>query len=414
MRVLFLTLVDFCSLEEKGVYTDLMRHFVENGHSVYIISPSEKRKHKSTKLIDYGNHKILKLRIGNFQKTNLIEKGISALSLERKFLKAIAKYFDKVKFDLVLYSTPPITLQKAVSYVKNRDNARTYLLLKDIFPQGAVDLGMINKTGIKKPLYRYFRKKEEQLYAKSDYIGCMSQTNVDYILNHNPQIKPDKVEICPNSIEPLIFEKKENEKTEIRKKYDIPLDKTIFIYGGNIGKPQGVNFICECLGAVRNNEGVYFVIAGSGTEYPKLESFISLNELSNVKLLPQIERADYENLVNACDVGLIFLDKRFTIPNFPSRLLSYMQASLPVLAATDKYTDIGKVIEEGCFGYWFESGDSAVFSQKVQQLCDSDLRKKMGMLARKYLEENYTVKHSYEIIMGRMAVVRGKYENNSF
>ena len=52
-------------------------------------------------------------------------------------------------------------------------------------------------------------------------------------------------------------------------------------------------------------------------------------------------------LANSCDVGLIFLDKRFTIPNFPSRLLSYMQASMPVLAATDVNTDIGKVIEEG-------------------------------------------------------------------
>ena len=48
----------------------------------------------------------------------MIEKGISTLTLESKFLKGIKNYFSDVKFDLVLYSTPPITLQKAVEYVQ--------------------------------------------------------------------------------------------------------------------------------------------------------------------------------------------------------------------------------------------------------------------------------------------------------
>src|SRR5690606_21657120 len=99
------------------------------------------------------------------------------------------------------------------------------------------------------------------------------------------------------------------------------------------------------------------------------------------------------------DVGLIFLDKRFSIPNFPSRLLSYMQASMPVLAATDVNTDIGKVIEEGQFGYWCESSDVEQFNNKLKKLCKEDLRIRMGINGRKYLVENYTVKHTYEIIM---------------
>lgn len=116
-------------------------------------------------------------------------------------------------------------------------------------------------------------------------------------------------------------------------------------------------------------------------------------------MFPKLPKQDYEVLVNVCDVGLIFLDKRFTIPNFPSRILSYMQAGMPVLAATDVNTDIGDIIESGEFGYWCESSDAGEFNNKVQKLYDPELREKMGIKARQYLENHYTSKHSYEIIM---------------
>jgi glycosyltransferase involved in cell wall biosynthesis len=401
VNVLFLTLLDFSTIEESGIYTDLIREFVKDDHKVYIISPTEKRKQQPTKLIDKGSYKILKLQIGNTQKTNMIEKGISTLTLEAKFQRGIKDYFSNVKFDLVIYSTPPITLQKAVEYVKRRDKAKAYLLLKDIFPQNAVDLGMINKTGIKGLLYKYFKSKEERLYKISDYIGCMSQANVGFLLQHNPEVSPNIVEVCPNSIEPLTIEKDEKKIVEIREKYSLPLGKTVFIYGGNLGKPQGIDFLIECLKANQANEQVYFVVAGAGTEFNKLKAYFDKEQPANAQLFQQLPRTDYESLTNACDVGLIFLDKRFTIPNFPSRILSYMQASMPVLAATDVNTDIGKVIEKGNFGFWCESGDIRAFNQRVQRLCDIRLRKQMGENARKYLEDNYTAKHSYEIIMSK-------------
>src|SRR5699024_4975159 len=122
-------------------------------------------------------------------------------------------------------------------------------------------------------------------------------------------------------------------------------------------------------------------------------------QLSNAQLLSQLPKNEYETLANSCDVGLIFLDWRFTIPNFPSRILSYMKASMPVLAATDINTDVGQVIEQGGFGYWCESKNVLQFNELVNKLCDENLRFEMGRNARKYLEENYTAKHSYEIIM---------------
>ncbi|MEH7214272.1 glycosyltransferase family 4 protein [Priestia megaterium] len=399
MNVLFLTLLDFQTLDESGIYTDLMREFVSEQHKLYIISPTEKRKQQPTRLIDKGTYKILKLQIGNIQKTNVIEKGITTLTLESKFKQGIKTYFSDVKFDLVIYSTPPITLQKAVSYIQKRDNAKSYLLLKDIFPQNAIDLGMMKKTGVKGLLYKFFRAKEKKLYKQSDYIGCMSQANVDFLMNNNPEIVRQNVEICPNSIEPKVVKLDVERSNNIKLKYNIPLDKTIFIYGGNLGKPQGIDFLIECLESNRNNQNAYFVIAGSGTEFSKLQIALQEGQIENAQLFSQLPREDYEILANSCDVGLIFLDRRFTIPNFPSRLLSYMQASMPVLAATDSNTDIGEVIEEGSFGRWCESGDLQMFNKHVQDLCSNNTRKVMGDNSRLYLEKNYTSKHSYNIIM---------------
>lgn len=399
MNILFLTLLDFSTIEENGIYTDLMREFEKGGHNVYIISPTEKRKQQPTKLIDNKSNKILKLQIGNTQKTNILEKGISTLTLESKFLQGIKKYFHDVKFDLVIYSTPPITLQKAVEYVKKRDKAKAYLLLKDIFPQNAVDLGMLAKSGFKGLLYNYFRTKEKKLYQISDHIGCMSKANVDYIIQQNPEIPREIVEVCPNTVDPQSVIKNEQKISEIKAKYNIPQNKTVFIYGGNLGKPQGINFLIECLRTNGDNDQVYFVIAGAGTEFNKLKIFMDNAKLPNAQLFSQLPKDDYELLANSCDVGLIFLDKRFTIPNFPSRMLSYMQDSMPVLAATDINTDIGHVIEKGNFGYWCESGNVKEFNRHVQALCKKQLRIQMGKNAREYLDNNYTAKHSYEIIM---------------
>jgi len=395
MNILFLTLLDFSSFSEHNIYCDLLREFIKNGHNVYCISPTEKRFGNNTHFEENGH--LLKLRIGNTQKTNIFEKGISTLLIEPQFTGAIKKFFANTKFDLILYSTPPITLTSSVEYVKRRDGAKTYLMLKDIFPQNAVDLGMMKITGLKGLLYRYFRRKEKKMYAISDRIGCMSQANVDYVLKHNPEINPEIVEICPNSIEVQDMHLTDDEKTEMRQKYGIPTERKVFVYGGNLGKPQGIPFIIECLRAEKDNDKAFFLIVGDGTEYGKLEAFVNEEKQANVMLMKQLPKEDYDKMIAACDVGMIFLDHRFTIPNFPSRLLSYMQAGLPVLACTDPNTDIGNVITEGGFGWWCESDEVRKFTKAIDIIIDSDCSK-MGKRGMKYLSDNYSVENAYRII----------------
>lgn len=398
MNVLFMSLSDYDTISFHGLYSDLLRQFIKHGHKVFLISPFERKAQKKEHLIKEKGCVILKLKIGNTQKTNVIEKGISTVTIEPLFIRGIEKYFSKVKFDLVLYPTPPITLLKAVEYVKKRDGAKTYLLLKDIFPQNAVDIGLMSKTGVKGGLYKYFRNKEKKLYAVSDFIGCMSQANVDYVLKHNPEIDPLKVEICPNSTDPIDMSCTSEERIEIRKKYGIPLDKIVFVYGGNLGKPQGIPFLIKCLHSQRNNKDVFFLIVGSGTEYGKIDAYINVKKPDNVKLMEKLPKEDYDKMVGSCDVGMIFLDHRFTIPNFPSRLLAYMQAKLPVLVVTDPNTDIGRVIVDGGFGWSCESDDVRAFCKAINLIIKSDLKNK-GYKSYDYLLNNYTPEVSSNTIL---------------
>ena len=147
------------------------------------------------------------------------------------------------------------------------------------------------------------------------------------------------------------------------------------------------------------------MIVGNGAEYRKLESFVENEKPFNVKLMDYLPKEDYDAMVGACDVGMIFLDHRFTIPNFPSRLLAYMQARLPILAVTDPNTDIGKVIVDGKFGWWCESNDVVRVCKLIDQIVIIN-NGEYSDNAYHYLCNHFSVERVYNIIMKRSTLSR--------
>ncbi len=400
MNIIFLTMSNLTEVDTHSIYSDLMRKFRDEGHEVYIVSPRERRSGEKTHLYESGGVHILGVRTLNLQKTNAIEKGIGQVLVENQFKKAIKRYLGHVRFDLILYSTPPITFPKVIQYLKaSNPKAKTYLLLKDIFPQNAVDLGMMSKTGPKGFLYSFFRKKEKKLYALSDHIGCMSPANVRYVIEHNPEVKAEHVEVAPNSyerVDQVVLT--EDERRAIREKYQLPTDRSIFIYGGNLGKPQGIPFLIQCLNANADRDDCHFVVIGNGTEYGKMKTWYDLKQPKSVSVFQRLPKEDYDQLVRTCDVGLIFLDYRFTIPNYPSRLLPYLMEKKPIIAATDPNCDTGIIAEQNGYGYWCPSNDVSAFTQCVDKMLKSDLVQ-MGENGYQFYLNNYTVDHTYNAIM---------------
>ncbi len=189
-----------------------------------------------------------------------------------------------------------------------------------------------------------------------------------------------------------------DERISIRQKYGIPQDKVVFVYGGNLGKPQGIPFLIDCIRSQKDNPDAFFLVVGAGTEYGKLEQFSQSEPQENFKLMASLPKEDYDRMVASCDVGMIFLDYRFTIPNFPSRLLAYMQAKLPVLCCTDSNTDVGRIVEMGGFGWWCKSNQTEAFVRCVAAALQSDLDD-MGCRSTEYLHQHYTVEIGYRTVM---------------
>lgn len=400
MNLIFLTMTPFYDLEDHNIYADLLKEFVAHGHKPYLVSPCEKKKGLPTELIEKGSYSVLRVQAGNTSNVSFIEKGISTVLLERQYKRAIRKHLGGIDFKLILYSTPPVTLAGVVKYLKRKCKASTYLMLKDIFPQNAVDLGMMRKGGI---VYKYFRHLEKKLYSISDSIGCMSQANVDYVLRNNPSISKQKVEICPNAITPHIVTDRSKQVAYVRETYSVPKDAVVFLYGGNLGKPQGIPFLVDCLKDNLDKLDRFFLICGSGSEYGVIKDFVDAFNPGNVRLINFLPKTEYDALVQGCDVGLIFLDYRFTIPNYPSRMLSYMEQSIPVLSCTDKASDIAETIKDGEFGWSCYSNDVVGFSKTVDEICHNrgGIHQR-GQNSRMFLTEHFSASEVFEAINRRI------------
>lgn len=389
MNIIYISTVFPRENENSTIYTDLAEALVEHGHKVTAVVTEEKKKSGGTGITKERGCDVLRVKTGNMYDVTLIEKGISILLLENQIKKAINRYLKNERFDLILFESPPVTLSGVVKMAKEMYKSPAFLMMKDIFPQNAVDIGLMKKRSF---IYKFFKLKEQKLYRVADIIGCMSEGNRQY-LKKNSNVPYNKLTIFPNTkkIGPLPLK-----TLDIRDKYGIPRDKIVFVFGGNMGKPQGMDFLIQAIKKSREIENAFFVLVGRGTEKDKVKC--ALQGYENVLILDNLARVDYEKLVSSCDVGIVSLDYRFTVPNYPSRILSYMEYAMPVLAATDKNTDFRNLIEEAQCGYWCESKDPHVFMEYVRILCNREERDIMGENGREYMIKHYSTYRSVELL----------------
>ncbi len=396
MNILFL-LIDF-SKNSDHLYKELVYKFRDCGHNVYVGTITEKKYKIPTSLQEEDGIKVLRVQTGNLFEVGFIEKGITTLTLGRTLKNEVQKHFKNIPFDLVIHHTPPITFDSVVSEITRISKAKSYLILRDIFPQNAVDLGILKN----KLLFKYFRKVERKLYKDSDFIGCMSQENINYIRAHNPDVDHAKLHILRNwgKIRPPLKVKKK----DIRKKYGFSNDDFIAVFGGNMGRPQGLEFLLKLAEEYRESKNIKFLMVGKGCEKPKLMELAKNKGLKNVIFLDFIPRVDYEKLIAACDIGIVSLHSSFTIPNIPYKTVDYCKLSLPILACTDTNTDYPKILEkEAKAGLASIYGDIEGYKRNFEiLLTNRELRQKMSISGRKYYEEYLGVDLAYKTITDKV------------
>lgn len=375
MNILFISM----SLELgcKDLYCDLIDSLLKRNHKITVVRSLSNITNTTFQQQESGLS-VLDVKTGDPFSQNLFKKGLNQIMIGTYLKRAIKEYLSKENFDLILYATPPVTLAGVVKFCKEKYHAKTFLMLKDIFPQNAVDLGMMSKTGI---IYKYFRNQEKKYYKYSDYIGCMSQANLEYVLKHNPEVKKGKVHIFPNSIE-----------IDFTGKTIFNEDKTVFMFGGNLGKPQNISFLIDLSRRLKGYSKAEFIIVGGGTEQGKIIEYVTNEKPANLKFNRRLPQEEYEKLLQTADVGLISLDPRFTIPNVPSRMQSYMKLKKPILAITDVATDIkGMILDNDC-GWWCDARNLSDAEKIIKTICENkENQKKKGLNGFEFLKREFDV-----------------------
>lgn len=382
MNILFVSMS--LELGSNDLYCDLIESLLNRKHKITVVRSLPNIKSTTFREQENGLQ-VLDVKTGNPFSKNLIKKGLNQILIGTYLKQAIRKYLSKEKYDLILYATPPVTLANLVKYCKSKYHAKTFLMLKDIFPQNAVDLEMMKTTSA---IYKYFRNQEKKYYKYSDYIGCMSQANLEYVLKHNPEIDKKKVHIFPNSIK-INFDG----KTEFNNK------KTVFIIGGNLGKPQNITLLINLSRKLKDYPKAEFIIVGDGTEQEKILKYVANEKPQNFIYIKRLPQKEYEKILQTADVGLISLDPRFTIPNVPSRMQVYMKLKKPIFAITDVTTDVQKMVIENDCGWWCNASELNEAQKIVKIICENKEEQKIkGLNGFEFLKREYDVESNVDII----------------
>lgn len=384
--------------KDSTLTKDLSDEFHRQGHKVTVVTLQEKKYEKETSLKIENGYEVLRVKSGNyFNVKSKIEKGITTALMPYILKKAIIENLRDRKFDLIYTHTPFMANPKLLSGLKKHYKCSVMINLWDIFPQNAVDLGMINN----KILINIFKRTEKKMYECADYIGCMSKGNLEYMRERDSNFKENKYFVLKNWAK--LQQLEINGKNKVRKKYGYDQDDFIVIFGGNMGKPQKLENLLNLAKMVINDKKIKFLFIGNGSEKEKLERIVIDNKLNNVKFVEQIPREDYEKLTAACDLGLVSLDEKFTVPNFPSKTTDYFKLKLPILASLDKCSskDYGELLQnEVKAGLFSKAGDVEELYQKfIRIYSDKNLRDKMSENGRKYYENELSVEKAYETIM---------------
>ncbi len=390
MRILFLGLAVPNMDEYHNMYTELMVEFREQGHEVVIVGPAYDAQH--TGLQQEDGFQVLRVaQIKGFG-PRLIRKGLTTVLMPYTYKRALKRSGIDLNFDLLILPTPPITLTVAAQWLKRKTGLKVYLVLRDIFPQNAVDLGMMRPGSL---LFKHFRRTERALYKVSDFIGCMSAENMAYIRRHNPEVDPEKLHLLPNwGVKNDLLPS--GQLSEVKARFGLE-GKFVVLFGGNIGKPQKMENVLALAEACSEIDDMLFLIVGGGVEKARLDREVTTRKMANVVVWDYLTRSGFFELMQVADVGLISLSEDFTIPNYPSKTVTYFNARKPVLAAIDLNTDYGNDLEEVGAGFWSHAPDTESLKQKLLQLYeDPKLRKTMGDKGYAYMVAELQVSRAYE------------------
>ena len=314
---------------------DLVRELADQGHEPTVIIPAPDLD-RPWVIESSDGVTLLRVRTPPTKRIGYVRRTINELRLPYVLLRAMTQSGLRAKrWDGVVWYSPTIFLGPIVRALRRESGCRSYLILRDIFPEWAVDMGLMRR-GL---AYRFFKRVESGQYAVADTVGVQTDANLPYM---EPWARRFgfSLEVLQNwlSPAPLSHCSIDVSKTKLA-------GRTVFVYAGNMGVAQGMDVFLEFAARMRHRRDVGFLFVGGGSDAARFAEFADREGLENVLFHREIEPSEIAGLLAQCHVGIVALDLRHRSHNIPGKFLTYMQAGIPVLARINPNNDLERLIQ---------------------------------------------------------------------
>jgi glycosyltransferase involved in cell wall biosynthesis len=319
---------------------DLSRQFAQEGHDLTVMIPSSDIQGPHV-LAEIDGYRVLRLKAPRTKDIPFVRRVIGESLMSSAMQAGLARSpLADARYDGVIWYSPTIFLGALVSQLKRQSGCRAYLILRDIFPEWAVDMGLLGR-GVP---YLYFKAVEAHQYEQADVIGVQSESNLSYLKDWSAR-PGRRAEVLQNWLEGSA-----EQGCSISISHSSLRDRRVFVYAGNMGIAQGMDRLMNLAAALQDRRDVGFLFVGRGTEADRLRRQAKDCGLSNVLFHDEIPPEEIPGLYAQCHFGLVTLDPRHKTHNLPGKFLTYMRAGLPVLASINPGNDLARLIEDEMVG----------------------------------------------------------------
>ena len=362
---------------------ELALELKNNSHEVLVLTPKPMQKELLT-VQKIDGISVLFFRSGKIKNVGKLKRAINESLLSYQAFKSAKKYLKENRCNGIIYYSPSIFFGSLVKKLTTLWNCKSYMILRDIFPQWSVDNNLINENSL---VHRYFNFFEKINYKSADRIGVMSPSNLEFFKSKN--INTSKFEVLYNWAQ---IKEVPRVKNTFREKLNLK-NKIVLFYGGNMGIAQQMINLINLAKKFTENSSVHFLFVGQGDEVELLLKEMTNNSLKNVTYLPPVNQKTYLEMLNEFDIGMFTLHFNHKTHNFPGKVLGYMSYSKPILGCVNSENDLADVVNSAKAGIVVNSNDELGLYEAAKILIDSkSIRNKMGKNGRKLLIDQFSVK----------------------
>jgi colanic acid biosynthesis glycosyl transferase WcaI len=303
-------------------------------------------------------------------------------------------------FDVVCCVCPPPTVA-LTAYLLAKVRRKPYvIILTDLASDAAMATGIL-KDGL---AVRMAREVEGFGYRQADRVVCICDGFVEKLTERG--IAPGRLKLIPlwgdtEKVYPIAA------ATKFRKANRIGEQQFLIMHTGNMGRKQDLMNVVRAADLSRDLEDVVWLLVGQGEERASLEEAIGRLHLRNIKLLPLQPDDALAEMYAAADMLLIHQKAAIVESVIPSKLLTYMAAGRPMLAAVSNKSETARYIERAKCGRIIHSEDPLALVEAVVSLrADSALRERLGSNGRAYVLEHFKkdkILREYELLFSLYA-----------